>query len=915
MRARRSEVAIDPEGNLVGVWRNNAAPDRIRAELGDGRPSTLTSFTVPIATLRTGENGTFEAAASPDFARRRADADDRLRRRHERDRFPRDPRVREPRHLHGDRHGERLVRATDGHAHGDRDRPAHRDPGAAARRRPRPRTTRPDSDIAAIGRRVRRRRMRAIRGTASDQLGVARVEIALMRLKGGARFVATTAAKRCLSLRTSGSDPAPARPLRRADVPARDRHDVLELPAQAPPAARRIRRRRPRPGDRQRDRGRLQRGGQEPAAVPRHPLEVRAHAARRRRRRDLHRRGARRRRPRSSRRRRRRRPDDQSEGVLDAVDAALERGRAASAGDVEAFAHGMTVATNALLEGEGARTALVATEGFTDVVELGRQARKDLYRLCARAPGAARPARAPRRRARARTGRDGVHRAARRRRRARGRRTTSPSSSPRPSPSACCTPTASPSTSARSARTCARALPDVHVSLSHEVVGTFREFERAATTEVDAALSPLLAALPAPAGRARASEEGLPAPSIMQSSGGLADVELAAAPRRAHRAERPGGRRGRRGADRRAVRHARPALLRHGRHVVRRLRRRGRPRPRDRRPRGRRAAARAADGRHPHGRRRRRLDRLARPGRRAARRAALGGRRPRARLLRPRRHRADGHRREPRARPARPRRRRWPAASTLDVEAARARGRVARPRPRARAPRGHRPRRQRRDGPRAARHDRRARRRPARLRAARVRRRGRAARVRRSPTSSASAAIARARARAACSARSASPPPTGASTCSARCSAATHDVDALGDEARERLGDDGRRDRGRLRLPLPRPVVRADRRRPRATSPRAHEERYGFTRGRRRGRGRHRPRDRARRRARGRARGAGRRARARDARDRARRRDRRSSAASCRRARGSRARRCCGCPRRRSRCPRAGAARSTTWGR
>ena len=38
----------------------------------------------------------------------------------------------------------------------------------------------------------------------------------------------------------------------------------------------------------------------------------------------------------------------------------------------------------------------------------------------------------------------------------------------------------------------AERLPGVHVSLSHEVVGTFREFERAATTEVDAALSPLL---------------------------------------------------------------------------------------------------------------------------------------------------------------------------------------------------------------------------------------------------------------------------------------------------------------------------------------------------------------------------------------------------------------------------------------
>src|SRR3712207_8886213 len=58
----------------------------------------------------------------------------------------------------------------------------------------------------------------------------------------------------------------------------------------------------------------------------------------------------------------------------------------AAPGDVRTFAHGMTVATNALLEGEGARTAFVATRGFTDVVELGRQARKDLYRLCAAHP-------------------------------------------------------------------------------------------------------------------------------------------------------------------------------------------------------------------------------------------------------------------------------------------------------------------------------------------------------------------------------------------------------------------------------------------------------------------------------------------------------------------------------------------------
>src|SRR3954463_790278 len=78
-------------------------------------------------------------------------------------------------------------------------------------------------------------------------------------------------------------------------------------------------------------------------------------------------------------------PDDQAEGVMAAIGAALDAA-GASTGDVEAFAHGMTVATNALLEGNGARTALVATEGFTDIVELGRQARADLYRLCAAHP-------------------------------------------------------------------------------------------------------------------------------------------------------------------------------------------------------------------------------------------------------------------------------------------------------------------------------------------------------------------------------------------------------------------------------------------------------------------------------------------------------------------------------------------------
>src|SRR3954453_2099052 len=102
-------------------------------------------------------------------------------------------------------------------------------------------------------------------------------------------------------------------------------------------------------------------------------------------------------------------PRDQSEGVLDAVRAALDAA-GATPGDVEIFAHGMTVATNALLEGNGARTALVAIEGFRNLFELGRQARRELYRLCAAHPAPLVP---PERRFAApeRCGADGVLRA------------------------------------------------------------------------------------------------------------------------------------------------------------------------------------------------------------------------------------------------------------------------------------------------------------------------------------------------------------------------------------------------------------------------------------------------------------------------------------------------------------------------
>ena len=49
--------------------------------------------------------------------------------------------------------------------------------------------------------------------------------------------------------------------------------------------------------------------------------------------------------------------------------------------DVVRFAHGTTVATNAVLERKGARLGLLASEGFTDVIEIGRQNRRQIYEL------------------------------------------------------------------------------------------------------------------------------------------------------------------------------------------------------------------------------------------------------------------------------------------------------------------------------------------------------------------------------------------------------------------------------------------------------------------------------------------------------------------------------------------------------
>ena len=78
-------------------------------------------------------------------------------------------------------------------------------------------------------------------------------------------------------------------------------------------------------------------------------------------------------------------PDDPSRGITQGVTEGLERVEA-SAKDLSFLGHGTTVATNALIQGRGVKTGLITTEGFRDLLEIGRQKRPDLYDLQADKP-------------------------------------------------------------------------------------------------------------------------------------------------------------------------------------------------------------------------------------------------------------------------------------------------------------------------------------------------------------------------------------------------------------------------------------------------------------------------------------------------------------------------------------------------
>jgi N-methylhydantoinase A len=208
---------------------------------------------------------------------------------------------------------------------------------------------------------------------------------------------------------------------------------------------------------------------------------------------------------------------DQSLGVLAGIAAA----GVPLTQDVE-LAHGMTVATNALLERRGARTALITTEGFRDVIEIGRQDRPGMYDLARPRPPALVP-RELRFTVRERVGaggevvtpldEDSLRAAVERVRAA------------EVDAVAVCLLFSflRPEHERRVGEALRVALPDVRVSLSSEVLPELREYERTATVAADAYVRPVLASYLERLVR-RLRDAGGPDPLVMQSSGGVTDV-------------------------------------------------------------------------------------------------------------------------------------------------------------------------------------------------------------------------------------------------------------------------------------------------------------------------------------------------------------------------------------------------------
>jgi N-methylhydantoinase A len=213
-------------------------------------------------------------------------------------------------------------------------------------------------------------------------------------------------------------------------------------------------------------------------------------------------------------------PDDPSRAIVEGL-RRVERETGARLSELDVV-HGTTVGTNALLERKGARAALVTTEGFEDVLVIGRQARGSLYDLNWTRPAPLVPD-GLRFGVSERVAADGsvvveledeeIERLVRKLKRARVE-----------SIAVCLLFSfARPEHERRIERALTDALAGVTLSVSHRILPEYREFERTSTVTINAYLQPLMGAYLGRLG-AQVSPRRL---RVMQSSGGSISARAA----------------------------------------------------------------------------------------------------------------------------------------------------------------------------------------------------------------------------------------------------------------------------------------------------------------------------------------------------------------------------------------------------
>ncbi len=219
-------------------------------------------------------------------------------------------------------------------------------------------------------------------------------------------------------------------------------------------------------------------------------------------------------------------PDDPSRAISGGVVEGLATAARAKPEDTTYFGHGTTVATNALIQHRGVKTGLITTDGFRDLLEIGRQRRPHLYDLQCDKPLVLVP-RDLRLEVPERMRHDGrvetpldeaAVRAAALKLKDAGVKAVA----------ICFLYSYIDSRHEVRARDIVReTFPEAFVTASHEVAPEFREFERLSTTVVNAYLGPVLASYVGRLGP-RLDEVGLKGPRhITQSNGGVMSLPTA----------------------------------------------------------------------------------------------------------------------------------------------------------------------------------------------------------------------------------------------------------------------------------------------------------------------------------------------------------------------------------------------------